>query len=188
MATRKELGAKLMEEFGRLNDDIYECHRNYTGRSHTGSSSLALIGQACSGFAERLTQVRKSAEEYLALAPEMRSQFEYDASETASAIREFRNSTGGVHHDTLVKERELDDPHRPTGGGFARRTGPNELTTAQDSVVPVIRHVPSGLFSTSPVVVGHAHQRVVQTHDNRGRVTGMTVFDRDMFGRRYMVR
>ncbi|OGG41065.1 hypothetical protein A2118_00700 [Candidatus Kaiserbacteria bacterium GWA2_50_9] len=178
MATRKELGATLTAALARMSDRIYDAHKWYAGRTYVGEARLQHVEEQCSGFREEIKAIEEQAKEYLVLAPEMESQLRHDVWQLNDAVRDFERTVQDVAHSTIMRERELDDPLRPTGR-FARRTGPNELRTVHDQMVPVYETVYDDLLGIFPVTVctGHRPQTVVTRYDNRGRKTIWTVYD-----------
>lgn len=74
---------------------------------------------------------------------------------------------------------------RPTGGGLARRTTPNELVTVRDE----IRHSDQSSYGTRngpfnrPIGGdGSYHAVVRRTHDNTGRTTSTEIYYKDILG------
>lgn len=177
MATRKDLAAELMSIMENLNDRIFGAHKSYMGTTYVGQGSFEYVKKQCSLYRDEISAVEKKAEDYLALAPDMKNEFKHNVWKLNDAVNDFERSVRSVAHDTKLRNRELEDPMRPTGS-FARRTGTNELTTVVENTVPIIRQVQSGFLglSTAPIVIGHGKQTIVTKFDNSGRPISKSIY------------
>lgn len=180
---RKALGAKLTASLSGLSEEIYNAHNRYAGSTSVDEAVMDAVNRRCGQLRVKHAEVQELAKKYLALAPEMESQFRRDVRELESGIDEFQNSVADVYHDTRTRRRVENDPLRPTGGGFARRVEPNRLVKVYDRVVPRIHMVP-GLLWDTPVYAGDAHQRVIETFDGRGHGESIEIYDHDTHRRR----
>ena len=157
MTDRKKLGKELTAAMHDLNEDIYIYHR-------IGSREFGFINKQCLEFRDRLCGIRSLAKLYLAFAPEMRPTYESDLRELEQAITSY--------------EFSLSDASPPRV-----HTRSNERVSVRDEVLPVMRDI--GTIFYRPVTVGHAHQKVVQTFDKRGRPKSTHIYSRNAYGKRY---
>lgn len=82
---------------------------------------------------------------------------------------------------------QSEDLLRPTGRGFVRRIDQNTRISSEDQTVPVFQRARglAGWFGVREII-GNAHQRVVTSYDNSGRVRSTQIYSHDCFGRPYM--
>lgn len=94
---REEARQRYIREMDNLKSDVLNEHERYAGRTFVSRGDFRAVGRDEERFRDRLNHIKDTVvREYLTLAPDRRSNVEYELNDLKGAIDDFWRAVQGV--------------------------------------------------------------------------------------------